>query len=348
MAVYEYVVANPITGQVVDEVPFSGVTWGKALNAPGGFSGRVDAKHPKATKENLYPGKRILYVIREGLLVWSGIIWGARLNGPDIEIAGRGLWSYFRQRRIFTTKAYTAQDQLYIARDLVNYAQGVPGGDIGLVVGSETCGVTRDRTYPSYEAKPIGEAVEQLAAVRDGFDFEIVPSVSGNKFTNTLVLHYPRQGRRTSLVWDVGTHCDVSEWQVDADRLANFMRALGSGDGDAMLTSDSSNPNLLREYPRYDDTVSYRDVTDATTLASYAELWRTRRQLPLIMPSITLRPSDDTGVGSFVVGDEVYVSGTDGWAELDGYYTIVAYEVSVTDEGDEATAITFQNPEAMP
>lgn len=348
MARYQYLTTNLTTGQIIEEVPFTDVRWGKALNSPGGFSGFIDARHPKASAEVLYPAKRGLYVIREGLPVWAGIITAARLSGGVVEIAGKGLWSYFQNRRIFATKTFNQVDQLVIARQLIDYAQGLPGGSIGVVTGSETSGRLRDRAYPSYECKPVGEAIEQLAAVQDGFDFEILTERSGSTFTNTFKLHYPRQGRRTPITWEVGVHCDQDSWEVDADRISNYMRALGAGDGDAMLISDDSNPNLLSEYPRYDDTTSYRDVSDPATLASYAQLWRTRRQLPLIMPTITLRPTVDTGVGSFVCGDEVHVSGTDGWSTLDGTYTIAAFTVNVSNEGDEATDITFQNPEAMP
>lgn len=348
MARYQYLTTNLRTGQIIEEIPFSNVRWGKGLNTPGGFAGSIAADHPKASAENLYPAKRGLYVIREGLPVWAGIIWGARLEKRNVEIAARGLWSYFRNRRIFNTLNFVGVDQLVIARQLIDYAQSHPGGSIGIVTGSETSGRLRDRPYPGYECKPVAEAIEQLAAVHDGFDFEIITERTGSTFTNTFKLYYPRQGRRTQIKWEVGVHCDMNEWQVDADRIANFMRGLGAGDGDAMLMADNSNPNLLAEYPRYDDTTSYRDVSDAATLATYAELWRTRRQLPLVMPSITLRPSVDTGIGSFVCGDEVSVQGTNGWATLDGIYTIAAFDVSVSEEGDEATDITFQNPEAMP
>lgn len=348
MARYQYLTTNLRTGQIIEEIPFSNVRWEKGLNVPGGFAGAIDARHPKATPENLYPGKRGLYVLREELPVWAGIIWGARLNNGLVEVAGRGLWSYFRNRRIFDTKVFTGVDQLVIARQLIDYVQALPGGSIGLVTGSETSGRLRDRVYPGYECKPVAEAIEQLAAVQDGFDFEILTERSTSTFTNTFKLHYPRQGRRTQITWEIGVHCDTSAWEVDADRIANFMRALGAGDGDAMLVRDDSNPNLLSEYPRFDDTVSYRDVSDGTTLATYAQLWRTRRQLPLIMPTITLRPSIDTGLGSFVCGDEVTVRGTDGWTTLDGIYTISSFSTRVSEEGDESTDVTFQNPEAMP
>lgn len=344
---YTYVTTDLVTGQIVEEVPLSSVRWGRGLNTAGGFSGSINARHPKAAAEVLYPCKRGLYVIRNGLVVWAGIIWGARLDNGNVEVAARGLWSYFSQRLILTTTTFTGVDQLVIARTLIDNAQDAPGGSIGITTGSETCGVLRDRTYIGYECKPVAEAIEQLSATQGGFDFEILTERSGSTFTNTFKLHYPKQGRRTPIVWDVGTHCDASSWQVDGDRIGNFMRGLGAGDGDQMLISDASNPNVLSEYPRYDDTVSYRDVSVPATLAGYAELWRTRRQYPLVMPSITLRPTVDSGVGSFVCGDEVRLQGTDGWATLDGAFTIASFEVAVSDEGDESVEVTFQNPEAM-
>jgi hypothetical protein len=53
-------------------------------------------------------------------------------------------------------------------------------------------------------------------------------------------------------------------------------------------------------------------------------------------------------VGSFVVGDEVQLRGTRGWSELDGWYRIVGYNVSVSDSGDEQVAVTVVDTEQVP
>lgn len=351
MAVYTYTTANILTGQVIEEIPFDNVRWSKVLNGPGGFSGSIDSRHPKAVRENLYPGKRFLYVLRNGVPVWAGIIWVARFDNGNIQVAAQGIWSYFRHRRIRIDKLYEQEDQLYIARDLLDYAQSAtlnPGGDIGVVVGSETAGIDRDRNYYGFERKPIGEAIEQLAAVENGFDFSIETTESGGAYTHTFVPEFPYRGRRTSWTWEVGVHCDLHSWEIDADRMANRMDALGAGDGESMLIATATNATLLSEFPLLDDTTSYRDVIYEDTLQEHADAWLIRRQLPLGMPSITLRSTPETKIGSFIEGDEVQVTKIDGWSELDGWYRIIGYEVQVSEEGDEAVKVDFLGPEAMP
>lgn len=355
MAEYTYITADIKTGLPKAEIPFSGVKWSRALNGPGGFEGKIDVRHPKATRANLDPARTLLYVLRGDQPMWAGIIWEASMDAGSLTVTGQGIWSYFRRRNIRHTRTFKGVNQLAIARSLIDYAQSStfsPGGDIGVVVGSETGGPSRDRTYPGYERKPIGEAVEQLAAVIDGFDFSIETTSgvggSGLEFTNTFKLWYPRRGRRTNFKWEVGIHCDLNEWELDATRQATQMDALGAGEGDSMLIAPAVSTHLLDIYPLLDYTVSVRDVSRMNTLASHANYWLVRRQLPIAHPSITLRDSKDTRVGSFIDGDEIRLVGTDGWAELDGWYRIVQYEVAVSDEGDERVKIDFQGAEAMP
>lgn len=350
MALYTYVVADIKTGLPKEEIQFSGVKWGRILNGAGGFSASINARHAKATRTNLDPARTFIYVLRGDVVVYSGIIWSVRQNGGVIEVAGLGVWSYFRHRNIRHTRTYTATNQLAIARALIDYAQSTtysPGGNIGVVTGSETGGPSRDRLYPAYERKPIAEAIEQMADNIDGFDFSIDPTVSGSTFTNTFKPWYPRRGRRTNFVWEVGVHCDLNSWQLDGSKTANQMDALGEGDGNAMLIATAADPNLLTTYPLLDDTVSYRDIETPANLAAKANTWLTNRKLPIQAVEVTLRSRPDTAVGSFIEGDEVQVTGNDGWVELDGWYRIIGFEVSVSDEGDESIGVTFKGAEAM-
>lgn len=347
MALYTYVVADVRTGIVKEEIPFSGVKWSRILNGAGGFSATIRSRHPKATKTNLDPARTFLYVLRGDVVVWAGIIWSVRQVDGVLNIAGLSIWSYFRRRNIRHTLTYTATNQLAIIRDILDYAQDQPGGDIGLVIGSETGGPARDRTYPAYERKPVAEAIEQMADNIDGFDFSIETTLSGSTFTNTFVPWYPRRGRRSNNVWEVGVHCDVNDWELDGTKTANLMDALGEGDGDTMLIAAAADTALLETYPLLEDTVSYRDISVPENLAAKANTWLTNRRLPIAAVDVSLKQTRDTQVGSFIEGDEVQVRGSDGWVELDSWYRVISFEVTVTDEGDESIAVKFKGAEAM-
>ena len=348
MAVYTYITANILTGQVVEEVPLRGVKWAKELNGPGSFEGSIDTDHPKAARSVLSPGARFIYVLRDGVPVWSGIIWAVRNSGGTLAVSAQGIWSYYRRRLIKTDYSFVQADQLTIAETVVNGTASIPAGDIGVEVPNTTCGVLRDRGYFAVERKPVAEAVEQLAAVENGFDFEIATSLSGGTFTNSLMFHYPRQGRRLSAVWDVSVHATADAWEVDASTMANVVSGIGAGDGETALVIDAPDPSRWQEYPLLEDAVSYKDVVEQSTLDSHARAELARRSKPTALPELTLIPTDETSVGSFVVGDEIRLRGNRGWSELDGWYRILGYEVTVSDTGDELVKTTVKGTEQVP
>ncbi len=216
------------------------------------------------------------------------------------------------------------------------------------MVGSETSGVLRDRTYNGYDFTELGQAVEDLAGVIGGFDFSIETSIAANVPTSSFKLWYPQRGRNTGLTWEIGVHCDTSPWQVDGTIQATQMDALGAGDGDAMLVATAVDTN--RSYPLLDDTVSYKDVSDIGTLSGYAAEWLDRRHLPVTYPSLTLRPTSETQIGQFIDGDFVTLSGSDGYFDFGkaSPSRIISYENTVSDEGDESIAVTFKGADAEP
>lgn len=347
-SIYTYITADILTGTVIEEVPLRSVKWAKELNGPGSFEGTIDADHPKAVRNVVSPGARFIYVLRNGVPVWGGIIWVVRNKGGVLEIQAQGIWSYFQRRLIKASVTFTNSDQFTIAQTLLNNAASAPGGDLGVVVPNTTSGVVRTRSYFGVERKQLGEAVEQLAAVENGFDFEVTTSLSGATFTNDVVFYYPRQGRRLSAVWDVSVHVSLDSWEVDASATANSISGLGSGDGDAALVLDVADPSKLAEYPLLEDTASFKDVVEQSTLDAHSRAELTRRSAPTALPELTLLPTAETTVGSFVVGDEVRLRGTRGWSELDGWYRIVGYNVEVTDEGDEKIRVTIVDTEQVP
>jgi hypothetical protein len=343
---YRHLVADLLTGTIREEIPFSTVKYSHVLNRPGGFAATLPLRHPKATRANLDPGRTAIYVERNGVIMWGGILWTAKasVGGASVEVGGEGFWSYFRRRLVRTTKVYAGQDQCFIARDLVNYAQAQAGGDMGVAVGAETSGVLRDRTYYHYERKKIGEAVEQLAAVQGGFDFNVDVAWVGGVITKTLRVQYPRRGRATAIVFELGSNIEDLDQEIDATRQANIIDGLGAGEGDATLITTVSDLSVAPPYPLLEDVVTYKDVSVSATLqaASMAEL--VARSTPVErLPSLTARAGPDTDLGSFITGDTVTARGADGFLSVDQLMRITNYEVSVNQNGREAVAVGLQS-----
>lgn len=345
MANYRYLVGDLLTGVLREEMPFSGVTYSQVLNAPGAFQATIGLQHPKATRANLDPGRTAIYVERDGVLLWGGILWAAQVSADkaEISLSGEGFWSYFRRRVLRTTKTYTAVDQLAIAQDLVTWAQSQTGGDLNVAVGIETSGVDRDRTFNFWERKPIGEAVEQLAAVENGFDFAVdIEYATSGAITRTFRLDYPRRGRDTSIVFELGANLGSFTQLVDARVQANQIDVIGSGDGAGMLIATVSDLSEVPPYPLLEDVLSYKDVTVLDTLTGHGNASLAARTTPVETIPTIAQFGPDTGLGSYITGDEVTIRGDAGFIDLDQRVRIIEIAVKVDEESSEQVDIALQ------
>ena len=106
--VYRYYLADLRTGAFVMEVPFSSVSWQRKVSSAGSFSGTISAD-PLQDNYDLYdstmPGKYALYVVRNGVCVWGGMIWGREYNITNrvLKVDGLELSSYFYHRTFWKT-----------------------------------------------------------------------------------------------------------------------------------------------------------------------------------------------------------------------------------------------------
>ena len=199
---YRYLFADLLTNEIIAELPLTGVSFTQQLNQAGTFQGHLLLSGINSYGYNVdastQPARNAVYVDRDGVLVWGGIIWARTYNSSaqTLSLTAREFESYFEKRLITTTQAYTNQDQLIIARDLINNAQAAPYGDIGVIVGTETSGVLVDRVFYNYEKKGVWQAIKDLSNQDNGFDFNITVDYDPltNVPTKTLVLGYPRTG----------------------------------------------------------------------------------------------------------------------------------------------------------
>jgi hypothetical protein len=355
VAEYRFLAADLLTGTIREEIPFDGVKFGDVLNAPGGFS----ASTPLSLARNGYdpiarnvldPGRTAIHVERDGVILWSGILWTVRANIADqtVEYGAEGLWSYFRRRIIRSDVTFAGTDQAAIAQQLLTNAQAITGGNLGIVVGTETTGRTRDRTYLAVDRKPVAEAVEQLAAVLDGFDFSVTSAWNAGTIESTFRVHYPKRGTRTAIVADLDGPVGGFDYTIDATVQANELTAVGADTGSGPITATVADPGTLSAYPLLESTVSLTDVSEAATLDAHARARLAALRLPVAtIPSVTFRPSGDLTVGAITAGDELRVIASAGYVNVDAWYRVVAWEVEVDTNGTETIRLTFADSEAF-
>lgn len=105
---YRYYVCDIMTGELLVEVPFRSVEYSRSLNEAGTFSGEIavtDDTFNLSVYENTLPGKTSLYVVRNGVCVWGGIIWARTydLVSRTVSVSASEFTSYFSRRVVWKT-----------------------------------------------------------------------------------------------------------------------------------------------------------------------------------------------------------------------------------------------------
>ncbi len=356
MANYRYLLADLKTVKPIAEIPFESASYSHVLNAPGSFAGTLGLNQPASLysvlSTTLNLGRVSLFVERDNVIVWGGILWtsSADIDAGTITFNGEGWHSYFRRRVVRAKKNYVQQDQTtQIAKKLIDYAQSISGGSIGVdTTGVAATGVLRDRTYEAFERKFIGEAIEQLAAVENGFNFRYESQYdSGGNLATKFLTSFPASGHQTAFVLEVGKQLSKLGINTDATNLATNVDAIGAGEGDVKLIANVSNPLLLVSYPMLDDVESFTDISDFSTLSAHARKQLTIGSQPIVIPSVEWDPSLEPKVGSFLTGDIVRVRGGFGLAFLDSTFLVTQIEVSVDDGGGETGKLSFAGLESF-
>lgn len=148
LAEYRYYVADILTNTVIAEIPFTNVTYERALSKAGSFSGEIpviEATNNLDLYESTMPGKTALYILRNGVCVWGGIIW-SRSYSPSsktLTVDGQEWISYLYHRAVWQTLYYGTEGiecSSYSAGSgtatvYTNVEHGLSTGDIVKVYG---------------------------------------------------------------------------------------------------------------------------------------------------------------------------------------------------------------------
>lgn len=339
-------------GDILAELPFTTVSYSHVLNSPGSFSGTMALQQPEPLKSVLKAalmlGRNTLYVERNGVIMWAGIPWTRNVDfdANTYTINAEGWHSYFRHRHITETVEFILADQIHIARDLIDWAQAQPGGDIGVQTSMVAhTAVWRARTYLANERKNVGEAVEELAALENGFDFRYESAWAGDVINTNFRTFYPATGRATDIVFEIGTQISTAGAICDGTTLATHVDAIGGipEDSETPLIASVSDTLRLAEMPRLDDVVSFTDVIVPPTLTAHANARLKRGAECILIPSITLESTMVPPIGSYREGDRVTVRADIGLETIEGMFRITEFSVNVGENGDETPALSFAN-----
>jgi len=186
-------------------------------------------------------------------LIWAGIIWRrVRNQGYTVTIDCETIESYFGRRYLNKTLGpYTQVDQNVILRDL--FQHGTENAVFSLAYDTPATGVLRDRTqYTEASGTTILELAGNLADVINGPEWTIEPywlvpdpnKPSTFYLRHRLVSRFPYLGTRIPEPdWTFSAPGNVLSWEYaedyTAENYATQVTATGSGDGQAMVRSDT-------------------------------------------------------------------------------------------------------------
>ena len=112
---YRYFLCDLLTNSLLVEIPFKSVSYSRSLTEAGIFSGDIaitEDTYNLSVYENTLPAKTALYVVRNGVCVWGGIIWGRTYSLVDkvLSITAAEFTSYLSHRVVWKTwnSAYEA------------------------------------------------------------------------------------------------------------------------------------------------------------------------------------------------------------------------------------------------
>lgn len=132
VANYRYFLCDLVTNELLTEVPFKNVSYGRSIREAGEFTGDIPVS-PDTENLGLYtntlPGKTALYVVRNNVCVWGGIVWSRSydIKNKILNVSASEFTSYLYHRVAWKTwdNAYAAKVTL---TDGVGRAELLDGG----------------------------------------------------------------------------------------------------------------------------------------------------------------------------------------------------------------------------
>jgi hypothetical protein len=111
---YRYFLTDLLTNNIISEVPFKSVSYERVNRRAGSFSGTIP--FVESTKgldlyEATMPGRTGIYIMRNDVCVWGGIIWGRSydVSNRQLTVDGAEFTSYFYHRNIWQTIQYGSE-----------------------------------------------------------------------------------------------------------------------------------------------------------------------------------------------------------------------------------------------
>ncbi|MFE0762628.1 hypothetical protein [Streptomyces smyrnaeus] len=353
---YRVLLCDLLTDRLVDSLPVQGLALDDYIGKTGSLRGTVPIPNrqiAQRARRALTPGRTGLWVERGRDIWWGGILWTLNVDSNDrgylgAQIQAGGWESYLYRRLLVDDYAATARDQLDVARDLLDYVQASPGGDLGIEADTALSGVLRDREYSRYDLHSVGDLLDDLAAAENGFEWRIASYRRDDRTrARRLQLGHPtlRTGTADVVLDHPGPILSYS-WPTDATEMATAWQSRGASinrnqtEDSAPLTSPllTAEQDIANGWPRLDGTSDYTTVERQDVLDGHARADLAAARRPVEIPEVEVLLGGI--VTPALLGATVRLRIRDLWhpRPLDARFRVVGISVSPPERGRPESA----------
>ncbi|MFC8584232.1 hypothetical protein ACFUGD_06705 [Streptomyces sp. NPDC057217] len=366
---YRAILCDLRSDQVLDVLPAEGVKFDDYIGKTGSASLTIpvtSADMARRARAAVATARTALWIERAGETWWGGIVWTSEVvppsrSGPGgMGIQAATFDSYLDHRLLTSGWTGTGVDQFDIVRQIIDWTQSAPGGDIGIEMDwGQTSGITRDRTYNRYDLHNVRELINQLANVEQGFEWRIrAYSAQDGRRVKGLQLGYPIiRSARTPLVLSKPGPVTSYRMPEDGTGRATHWQSRGAtvNQNQAAASYPLTSPVLAvtgaidAGWPRLDGTSDYTSVEKQATLTAHARADLTRAWTTTQVPTVTVR-LDGSGLSPHLLGSTIRLRIRDEWHPdgLDAQYRLIGVQVAPPTRTSPETAQLLLEPAPEP
>lgn len=285
-AIYRYYTKDLMSNAFLAELPIDNASCGKRINEIGNFSGnltlhRGDNEYNQVLLDGTEPARTALYMTRNGVLIWGGILWARTYTSESQSFAltAQTFESYFDHVCIDANFIQQGVEQNTIFGNLIDVLQSQSGNNIGLVKGSfPPTGLTRTVLIPGYEYHFGQDVVSQLVSEENGLEYTIDITGTYENPVKTVRCGGPKLGNpveTSGLAFDYPGNVTRYWWNESGTRGVVKAVALGHGDGFNKVRAQAINGTLISAgYPAWWRVTSHPNIAtiDGITAAAYGDL----------------------------------------------------------------------------
>lgn len=361
------------SGNRIEELPLTAVSFGLALNASGQFTGTLNVEDPRVRLLNWQaataPNLAQVWVDIGGALVYGGRVTKRTYTqgSGTVQVQAMDHWSYLAQRLqakdYSTTWATTATGAAQICRQIITDALNV-AGSLPITVSTPQpvgSGFGITLSAPASQRMTIDSITQQLSALgwQVGFDFAVDVAYVAGVPTATITLSYPRRGRvagSTGLLIDV-SRATAFSYDEDGSQQADQVTETATGTGGVSASGTWQAALSVDGYPLLERVGIHSSFSTAATptqvMNAYVANDLALSAYPLVTPQVTLPMFADPAIGDFIMGDDARVVVPVGTGVptdprfpggMDFYWRIVKADCTIPTEGIPTMVLTLNIP----